>query len=95
MRVGGILFAYFYDFSIGLWICSESVAFVFSILSASFLLSSTLFYACRPSPYKPTIVIGYQRKQYHKLVCVGNKFKTSNNLIHKFRKAKRHELGYR
>jgi len=54
MRVGGIMFASFYDFSIGLWICYEIVAFFFN-----FIFSSTLFYACRPPPYKPTIVIGY------------------------------------
>ena len=29
------------------------------------------------------------------LVCVGDKFKTCYNLIHKFRYAKQHELGNR
>jgi hypothetical protein len=38
LRVGGIIFASFYDFSIGLWIYSESVAF-FSILSDNFFLA--------------------------------------------------------
>jgi hypothetical protein len=38
LRVGGIIFASFYDFAIGLWIYSESVAF-FSILSDNFFLA--------------------------------------------------------
>ena len=70
LRVGGIMFASFYNLSIGLWICSESVAFVFQFYLIAFCLA---------------IVIGYYRNQHHNIVCVGNRFKTSYNLIHKFR----------
>ena len=43
MSAGGIMFASFYDFSIGLWICSESVAFVFQFYLIAFCLAVPYF----------------------------------------------------